>query len=96
MARKSLGQLVESLWNFDFYKLDIESKRRLRRTVRLLMIPLAAIFSALLLLTTRFPMFPQPDAEGQIATGFVIFSGPLSGMPPSVSYGPETGIYWLI
>lgn len=96
MAKKSLGQLAEALWNFSIYELDIESKRRLRRTVRLLMIPVVVIFSALLLLTTSFPMFPQPDAAGQVATGFVIFSGPLSGMTPSVSYGPENSIYWLI
>lgn len=96
MLNKSFLQIASRLWHFNVYELPAENKRRVRYFVRLAILPLFVVFAGLLIFTSVIPMFPHPDAQGQVSTGFVIFSGPISGSTPGVSYGAGSGMFWLI
>ena len=96
MLNQAFGQRALWLWHFNLYQLPPEKRRQLRRFLRFSILPLSLAFAGLILFTSLVPAFPHPDARGHVSTNFVLFSGPVSGGMPTVSYGADSGLYWLI
>lgn len=92
----SIRMRLLELWNLDLYRLPPDTQHRLRRMVKVTMLPLALLFVCAMLFTPFLPMFPHPDASGRVATGFVLFSTTVAGSAPQVSYGSDSAVYWLI
>lgn len=96
MSQRLIRDIALSLWQFSLYELTAEQARILRFIIKISFLLCSILFVIFLLFTPLLPMFPFPGADGKVSTSFVIFSSPLAGATPSVSYGADAHAYWWI